>query len=476
MTTLVSAAVGFLWLWYAARGGAEGVLVGGIPSTLLLVAGLSGLLWPEDARTFHYMTLGAISGVVLSFPAALVFGPAPATVLLLVSAASFAAAGYLALGRESSPSGVPDPRTSPRMALRAAEDELSMCAIVLTTWPLAVGRAASRIATELDEALVLFEGKGWIEDPAGYHRDPPALDAPMSGDRRHPESGFEHLTFESTYEPDPEEPGRDRWLSYERNRTAHAWVLRHSEEPRPWLVCMHGIRMGSPRADLGVFHPDYLHRELGLNLLFPVLPIHGPRKVGPVSGDRILSGDTMDSLHAASQAAWDARRLIHWLRRQEGAPAVGLIGHSLGGYVAALLACLEETVDCVIVGNPAVDPSRLFWRNALSLTTRSLKSAGVTEDKMGTLLRPISPLVLDPLVRHGHLAIFAGVADRVVPASEAESLWRHWGQPRTAWHQGTHQAFLGTDEGRTLVATTLGEAGIVLPGDARAVSPGDPRG
>ena len=439
------------------------MFVGGVPGALMLVTGLANLLWPGEPRIFHFMTLGSISGVVLSFPAALVFGPVPATVLLVVSAVSFAAAGYLALGREPSPSGIPEPLLSPRMALRAAEDELSMCTIVLTTWPLAVGREASRIATELDEALTLFEERGWIEDPIRYHRNPPALDAPTAGDRRHPESGFEHLTFESGYEPGVEEPGRDRWLSYERNRTAHAWVLRHSGEPRPWLVCVHGIRMGSPRPDLGVFHPDYLHRELGLNLLFPVLPIHGPRKVGPVSGDRILSGDTMDSLHAASQAAWDTRRLVHWLRRQEGAPAVGLIGHSLGGYVAALVACLEETVDCVIVGNPAVNPSRLFWRNALSLTTRSLKSAGVTEDKMGTLLRPISPLALEPLVRREHLAIFAGVADRVVPASEAESLWRRWGEPRIAWYQGTHRAFLAAAEGRRLVSTTLREAGVAGP-------------
>jgi predicted esterase YcpF (UPF0227 family) len=229
--------------------------------------------------------------------------------------------------------------------------------------------------------------------------------------------------------------------------------------------------MGSPRADIGFFRPDYLHRELGLNLLFPVLPIHGPRRVGPVSGDRILSGDVMDSLHAASQAVWDVRRLIGWLRRRERAPAVGLMGHSLGGYVAALLPSLEGGIDCVLVGNPAVDPSRLFWRNALSLATRYLKTAGVTEEKTGTLLRPISPLALSPLVVRERRAIFAGVADRVVPATEAESLWRHWEEPRIVWYQGTHRAFLGTAEGRTLVATALREADVVAPESARGVPP-----
>ena len=455
LAAVVPMGVGALWLWWAAQGGALGVLVGGMPGTLLLATGLSNLLWAGDARIFHFMSLGALLGMLLSFPAVLVLGPAAAAALLVLSAASFVAAGYLAIGQEPIPEGVPEPRIGPGMAARAAEDEFSMCTIVLTTWPLSVGGRAARIGRELEEALVIFDEKGWLENPAGYHREPPLLGEVNGGDRRHPENGFEHLTFESSYEPWAGEPGRDRWLSYERNRTAHAWALRHPGGSRPWLVCLHGIRMGSPHADVAFFHPDYLHRELGLNLLLPVLPIHGPRRVGPVSGDRILSGDVMDSLHAASQAVWDARRLISWLRHHEGAPAVGVIGHSLGGYAAALLSCLEGGLDCVVAGNPAVDPSRLFWRNALSLATRYLKIAGVTEEKMGALLRPISPLVLEPLVGHGGRAVFAGVADRVVPATEAESLWRHWEEPRIVWHQGTHRAFLDTAEGRALVTAAL---------------------
>lgn len=438
------------------------MLLGGLPGTLLLATGLSNLLWAGDARIFQFMALGAAAGGLLSVPAALFFGPVAAVVLLILSAASFLAAGYLAVGQEPVPVGVPEPRVGPKLVARAAEDELSMAAIVLSTWPLAVGSNASRIGRELEEALDLFEERGWLDDPAGYHRTPPPLEKVEHGDLVHRERGFEHLTFESSYEPWPGEPGRDRWLSYEGNRTAHAWLLRHSGGPRPWVVCVPGIRMGSPRADLALFHPQYLHHRLGLNLLFPVLPLHGPRRVGLVSGDRVLSGDVMDSLHAGSQAVWDLRRLIDRLRAHEGAPAVGVLGHSLGGYVAALLSCLEDAVDSVAVGNPAVDPSRLFWRNALSLATRYLKTAGVTEEKMGEVLRAISPLAMPSLVPRENRAIFAGVADRVVPAVEASSLWHHWEEPRIAWYSGTHRAFLGTPEGRALVTEAL-RASKVLP-------------
>jgi pimeloyl-ACP methyl ester carboxylesterase len=460
---VIPVVVGALWLWWDVRSGLPGVLVGGLPGTLLLATGLSNLLWAGDARIFHFMSLGAILGVALSFPAALVLGPVAAAVLLLLSAVSFVAAGYLAVGQEPVPPGVPEPRMSLGMAARAAGDEFSMCGIVLTTWPLTVGSRAARIGRELEEALILFEDKGWLEDPASYHRTPPPVEKVGSGDRRHRERGFEHLAFESSYEPWPEEPGRDRWSSYERNRTSHAWVLRHPGEPRPWVVCVHGIRVGTPRGNLAFYRPDYLHHELGLNMLFPVLPIHGPRRISPVSGDRILSGDVMDTLHAASQAMWDIRCLLAWLRAWEDAPPVGVLGHSLGGYVAALLCCLESEIDCVVVSNPAVDPSHLFWRNALSLATRYLKTAGVTEEKMDVLLRVVSPLAMQPLVGRERRAIFAGVADRVVPAAEADSLWRHWERPRISWYQGTHRAFLSTPEGRAFIATTLRAAGVAPP-------------
>ena len=73
---------------------------------------------------------------------------------------------------------------------------------------------------------------------SGYHREPPPLEAPQIRDREVRLRGgrvhYEHVSFDSEYEPYAEEPGRERWLSYERNQTAHAWVLRQpSSEPRP---------------------------------------------------------------------------------------------------------------------------------------------------------------------------------------------------------------------------------------------------
>jgi hypothetical protein len=462
-SSFVPLVTGALWLWLAASSGLPAVLLGAVPGALLLGTGLSGLLWAVESRTFQYMALGSVLGGVLSLPAIFIIGPVAALVLGLGSAASFLATGYLALGQHRCPASVPAPDTGPNLAARAAVNELMMCGLILTSWPVAVGTIAVRVQREATEAYALFDEMGWFSEPATYHRNPPPLEGPDIETIEHKGREIECLTFDSLYEPHENEPGRERWLSYRRNPTARAWILRHQDEQRPWLICVHGIRMGTLNKSLHRFQPEYLHEELGLNLIMPVLPMHGPRDTGGlISGERTLSGDVMDTLHTGAQAMWDLRRLVWWLRESEGAPAIGALGHSLGGYAVSLLASLEEDLDCVVAGNPAVDPSHLFWNNALAVATHSLSAEGIREETFKALLRPVSPLALEPVVPHERRAIFAGVVDRVVPPVQAHSLWRHWEQPRIGWYQGAHQRFIRASEGREVLEETL-RAADMLP-------------
>ena len=85
--------------------------------------------------------------------------------------------------------------------------------------------------------------------------------------------------------PHPGEPGRERWLAYEANRTGHAWLLKHPGPPRPWLVCVPGYRMGRPAVDFTGFRAGWLYKTLGLNVAIPVIPLHGPRRVGSRLGN-----------------------------------------------------------------------------------------------------------------------------------------------------------------------------------------------
>jgi len=369
------------------------------------------------------------------------------------------AARWLGLARIPQFDAVPYPRRSLGLTTKMALDEVFFLTEALSARIISVGESA-RVAEEVSAALDFYAERGFLDAPERYHLDPPALE-PL--DLRAAQSRglrYQHLTFESGYEPHAGEPGRDRWLGYERNRRGHAWVLRHSGAPRPWLVCVHGYRMGFPLADFIGFPAAWFHRELGVNVVFPVLPLHGPRKIGLRTGDGFLSGDYLDSIHLQAQAVWDIRRVVRWLREEERQP-IGVYGLSLGGYTATLLASLEHELACAIAGIPATDYVGLTRWVLPGWLLQLAEYAGLALDRVERLVRVISPLVMSPRVPWEHRYLYAATADRLVPPEGVCALWEHWGRPRLDWYDGSHTSFGWEAAVRGLLADALGRSGLV---------------
>jgi hypothetical protein len=450
---------GLLWLWLGADGGFAGALLSLLPGVLLLGAGASLLLMPGDRRIANLAALGGVAGVLLALPAAAAIGLAAALALVALSAAGAVAAGAHAVRLEPNLDEVPEPVPGLRLSAQVAVDEALMASMLLTI-PFPRHDDYGRLRREAEEAREQFEAQGFLEKPEGYHREPPPLLRPELRAARARGLAFEHLSFESGYEPRAGEPGRERWLGYAPNRTAHAWVARHSGGERPWLVCLHGYQMGIPLFDWSLFPPEWLHQRLGLNLLLPVLPLHGPRKIGRRSGDGYLAGDVLDTLHAQAQALWDARRLLGWVRSQGSAP-LGVLGYSLGGCGAALLASLESELACAVPGIPVADFTRLFYRHGPALELRSAEQAGLHEQTMRAVFRPVTPLALPPRIPLGRRYLFGAVADRITPPDHVRDLWRHWERPTIAWYQGGHVSFRLHPQVRQLIERGLRESGLV---------------
>ena len=449
---------GLLWLWAGGHGGPVAFAVAVPPALLLLASGGSTLLWPGDHRIPHFMAFGGVLGTLFAALAWPWLGLWPGAALNALCVASFVAAGAVSVRQGPHLEDVPLPEPSLRLWVRVGFDEAVMAS--LQAWMrFPRGAEAARVHREVIEATELFDERGWLEKPREYHAQPPPLTAPHLERGRVRGFDFEHLSFESEYEPHVQEPGRDRFLAYARNRTAHAWVLRHHGAERPWLVCVHGFRMGSPRIDLSVFDPALYHDKLGLNLLVPVLPLHGPRKVGLRSGDRFLDGDAIDTLHAEAQAIWDIRRLLSWIR-STGAGSIGVYGLSLGGYTTALLASLESDLACAIAGVPLADMARIFWHHGPELHVRHAETLGLGRDELERVFHPIAPLSMEPRVPKAHLAIFGGVCDRIVPVEMVRDLWNHWERPHIEWYQGGHLSFASEPRIAALIRETLRGAGL----------------
>ena len=140
---------------------------------------------------------------------------------------------------------------------------------------------------------------------------------------------------------------------------------------------------------------------------------------------------------------------------------MALYGVSLGGYTAALVAALEEGLDCVIAGVPASDWVSLLSSHAPRAVVRASERMGFPWSEVQKILRVVSPLAMRPLITPERCFVFAGTADRLAPPSQAQTLWSHWGRPRLAWYHGSHVSFLFERDVKALVHEALERTGLL---------------
>lgn len=458
---LVAVIAGLLWLALGWRTDLVFGVIATLPGGLLLGSGVALFLWPGDRQITHYMAFGAVLSVPLALVAMPWAGLVPGLLFLLFGIGTFIVAGRAALLQSTVPEGVPTPEPSVRMACKAAVDE-GILAYFMSVARIPAGAQVKRDAEELLRLETVLERNGWSASPASFHEKPPPAEPELS-ERKSLGRNFLHMRFDSGYRPHPELPGGERWPEHAANRQAHAWVFRHPGPPRPWLMGIHGYRMGFPWMDLTLFDIGLLHHRLGLNVVLPVLPLHGPRRTGRLTGSGYLDGPMADVLHAEAQAAWDLRRVLGWLRESESAPAVGVLGYSLGGYNTALLAALEEDLAVVIAGIPLTDVVTGLWSHMPAIHLHHLESRGITRQWLKRLLAPVSPLALPPLVAPERRYIFAATGDQIVPPAQPLALWRHWDEPECLWYQGSHMSVRRESSVAAFINDALTASGLTLP-------------
>jgi hypothetical protein len=354
---------------------------------------------------------------------------------------------------------LPVARPTLALAAQAFSDEIVLLGFhLLRSGPDAT--RLERIHHEVIAALEFYGEKRWLEKPEGLFAAPPTLTDVSIRDVSSMGRSYERIFFDSAYQPCAGEPGRDRWLSYRANDRVYGLMLRH-REPRPWLVCVHGAEMGRAALDLMLFRARHLHQDLGLNVVLPVLPMHGPRTRGLPKGAAFPSEDVLDNVHGVAQAVWDVRRLLSWIRSQQPDSTVGLNGISLGGYLTSLIASLEDGLTCAIVSVPLADLVELVARHAGISDYEDLRH-------MLTLAKPISrmisPLGLTPRVPMQGRFVCAGIADRLVhPRDEVTRLWEHWGRPEICWYPGGHTGFFRSRPAQRFIDDVLVRSGLVDP-------------
>lgn len=358
--------------------------------------------------------------------------------------------------------GRPETRITPGLLGHVALDESIMA---MAVGPNRFPRRDDyvRVGAELGEARAVLEAGGFLDDPASFHETPPPLDEPARTRGWALGTSYERLWWPSGFSPREGLPGAERWLGFEANRTASAWVLRHEDRdrPRPWLVCIHGFGTGSVFMDLVGFRAKHLHETLGVNVAAVVLPAHGARRPSRISGEEFLSFDLVNSLHGLTQAVWDIRRLLGWVRAQ-GPTGVGVFGISLGGMLTALTAALEPDLDLALAGIPMADFPDLIRRHSPHhLHLRAIEHH-ILDGTAQDVHRVVSPLAMAPAAPREARAIFAGLGDRLATADQARRLWDHWEQPELCWFPGSHVGYLWSDKAWRFVDACVRSRGLAV--------------
>jgi hypothetical protein len=365
--------------------------------------------------------------------------------------------------------GTEPPRLrSLRLLTGAATDEMAMGFARLFGMANA-GEHLPRIEAEMLDAIALYRSKGWLDKPASFHIDPAPAE-PKTVTKEAMGCHWEILEWPSSYLPDPDDPGAQRWAGYARNCRAVARVLRHPE-PRPWLVLLHGAFMGYLTTDARMFDAARLHEELGVNVVLPVLPLHGPRRPeGGLLPRSLPTIDALDDVHGLAQSAADVRALLGWIRTQDEQP-IGLYGVSLGSYIAALVGALEqEPLACLIAGIPAVDFPTVFR----SQTPARIRRTDWYQRFMGEMTElhtVVSPGLAVPGTPVERRFIYAGRGDRILrPLQQAAELWRLWDEPEIYWFDGGHVAHVRSPDIRRFADQALAATGMTArqPGDSPA--------
>ena len=307
-----------------------------------------------------------------------------------------------------------------------------------------------RAAEDVADAVARWRESGLLDRPAEAHLQPPPLEKVQLAPFHVPTVGAaEHLVFASEYDAaDPEIAAAYR--SNAANQNAHALLFRHrGGAPRPALIAIHGFGMGRLQADLAWLRVRGLdlaglYRELGIDVVYVILPFHGPRAAGSVSGSGFFDAHPLAAAAALGQAVWDVRRIAGWLRAQ-GAPEVGVQGLSLGGCVAALHASLDASLACAIPMIPAVDLAGVFWGQLPARRQREWHDAGLGRAQLAQAWSLSAPLQHRPQVSHAARLIVAGAVDQVARIEDARALWSHWDEPAAEWMPGGHLLWLGGD-------------------------------
>lgn len=251
------------------------------------------------------------------------------------------------------------------------------------------------------------------------------------------------LSFDSPFTPLHPEL-RKRYGGYSSNRRAWAQHWTHADGPRPTLMFVHGFVADPYWLNSRMFALPWLYRA-GYDILLCTLPFHGARRglAEPFSGFGYFAHGLASLNEAMLHSIHDLRLWLGYLL-DRGAPSVGISGLSLGGYLSALLASVDDRLAYCIPNSPVVSPIDMAreWLPMRWLLHAVMRRSGIRVEDLRHALALHSPLSYSPRIDAERLLIIGGAGDRLTPPRFVRLLHQHWPGSTLHWFPGNHVVHL----------------------------------
>jgi len=306
-----------------------------------------------------------------------------------------------------------------------------------------------------------YGGDEIVGDPSSFFVTPPAVDPVLRFVRTDaaPKPSSLTIAVYDAHWPSPFEPYlaevATKYLSRIENRTARARLFLGDAAQRPAVIALHGYMGGQWMLEEAQWPIAWLQKR-GLDVALPVLPFHalrsGPRRGAPP----FPSADPRLTNEGFRQAVADIVSLARWLRAR-GAPHVGVMGMSLGGYTSSLIATVSRDIDFVMpmiplasIADFAREQGRLGVGEQADAQHAALERANWV----------VSPLARPLALPASRALVVAAEHDRITPSAHAQRIAMHFGCELVTI-PGGHLVQIGRSEAFRGLAVMLEREGII---------------
>jgi pimeloyl-ACP methyl ester carboxylesterase len=162
----------------------------------------------------------------------------------------------------------------------------------------------------------------------------------------------------------------------------------------------------------------------GISALRLSLPYHDERRPAsmPIASG-MLSADLNLTIHSVRQAVIETRIAVEWLK-QQGYERIGVVGASLGSFVATLTSSHEPLINAQLGYLFCADLVDLVWRSTATQHIRESLEHDVPIDALHDVWSPVSPATHLRKLKRGNFTLHVGIAsyDTICPADLSQRM------------------------------------------------------